>query len=128
MPIENPLPTIPSFPPYPGPHRVGTAEYEIPISDLSSPAERSGGDDCPISTISFRVFYPAASKEEGEGEGLKRKKGKPVYWIPDPQREFVGAYARFLGVNWAVSRIASYVNFFDFISISFFLCLDICTR
>ena len=100
MSLENPLLSTPRFPSYPGPYKVGTAEYEIPISDLSSPSIAPAPDPA-ISTISFRVFYPTGEQE---------KPSKPVYWVPDPQREFVGAYARFLGANWAFSKIASYVH------------------
>lgn len=100
MSLDNSLRTIPCFPPYPGPYKVGTAEYEIPISDLSS-SSSAPETDSPISTVSFRVFYPADDP---------KKPPPAVYWIPDPQREFVAAYARFLGANRTFSTIASYVH------------------
>ncbi|KAK2804421.1 hypothetical protein FQN51_002064 [Onygenales sp. PD_10] len=86
---------IPSFPSFTGPHKVGTSEFEIPVSSLDSPAA-TPQSDIPLSTILFRVFYPA---EEGNHAS------KPVYWIPEPQGAFSGALAEFLGLPKRLSNL-----------------------
>lgn len=50
-----------------------------------------------LPTVAFRVFYPC--KEESEQ--------KRVRWIPSPQREYISAYARFLGANSAFAGVFS---------------------
>ncbi|KKZ65865.1 hypothetical protein EMCG_08370 [[Emmonsia] crescens] len=86
---------VPSFPSYTGPHKVGTSEFEIPVSSLESPAP-SPESDIPLSTILFRVFYPADNVDPAS---------KPVYWIPDPQVSFTGGLAEFLGAPKRLSSI-----------------------
>lgn len=89
---------VPSFPSYTGPHKVGTSEFEIPVSSLESPAP-SPESDIPLSTILFRVFYPADNVDPAS---------KPVYWIPDPQVAFTGGLAEFLGAPKRLSNILGY--------------------
>ncbi|KAF2737161.1 hypothetical protein EJ04DRAFT_574799 [Polyplosphaeria fusca] len=84
----------PSFPSYTGPYRVGSTDVEIPVSGLKSPSPSPREN---ISTIAFRVFYPCAPASQEPN----------VRWIPSPQREYLGAYARFLGANSAFSHIFS---------------------
>ncbi|PGH10167.1 hypothetical protein AJ79_05522 [Helicocarpus griseus UAMH5409] len=90
---------VPSFPPYTGPHKVGTSEFEIPVSSLDSPAP-SPESDVPLSTILLRTFYPA---EDVEGTS------KPVYWISEPQGVFSGALAEFLGLPKRLSNILALI-------------------
>lgn len=86
---------IPGFPPYTGPYKVGTVDVEIPVADLPS---SSPAPDPAISTVHFRIFYPCEEP---------RRHTKRTYWIPDPQREYLGAYARFLGAGPSVSEFFS---------------------
>ncbi|ODH50517.1 hypothetical protein GX48_03335 [Paracoccidioides brasiliensis] len=86
---------IPSFPPYTGPHNVGTSEIEIPVSALESPAP-TPESDIPLSTILFRVFYPADHVGQSS---------KPVYWIPEPQSVFTRALGEFVGFPKRLSSI-----------------------
>lgn len=85
----------PAFPAYTGPHKVGSIDVEIPVGELENPS-----DDAPpadISTVAFRVFYPCRQDSEQ----------KAVKWIPSPQREYIAAYARFLGANSALASAFS---------------------
>ena len=77
----------PSFPTYSGPYPVGTLDVEVPTSEVLSP---SPAPDPSITTVSFRVFYPCNPPKEGP---------KSVYWLPDPQRQYIKAYAQFLGAS-----------------------------
>ncbi|EGC45794.1 conserved hypothetical protein [Histoplasma capsulatum var. duboisii H88] len=86
---------VPSFPSYTGPHQVGTAEFEIPVSSLESPAP-TPKSDIPLPTILFRIFYPADDVEPTS---------RPMYWIPDPQATFIGGLAELLGVPKRLSNI-----------------------
>ena len=81
----------PSFPAYTGPYKVGTVDVELSISELYSPAP---SPDPLISTVSFRMFYPC-----DDASALK----KSVYWIPEPQHDYISAYARFLGASSKIS-------------------------
>lgn len=81
----------PSFPTYSGPYPVGTLDVEVPTSEVLSP---SPAPDPTITTVSFRVFYPCNPPKEGP---------KSVYWLPDPQRQYIKAYAQFLGANSGLS-------------------------
>jgi platelet-activating factor acetylhydrolase len=83
----------PSFPAYTGPFQVGSAEYEIPISELR-PEDKS--PKAEISTVQFRVFYPSEKASD---------KTKPVRWIPEPQRGYLDGYARFGGAGKTLSSI-----------------------
>lgn len=89
----NPIPTLPE---YTGPYKVGTADVEIPISDLhapSSPPSNAAG----ILTVQFRIFYPAQPDSQG----------KAVTWLPHPQRSHVSAYTKFLGLGSFTSELLS---------------------
>lgn len=89
---------IPSLPPYTGPYKVGSVDVELPTSQLKSP----GHSDSPctnLSTVAFRIFYPARSESTQKG----------VRWIHNPQREVVGAYARFLGAGNAFANVFSMI-------------------
>ncbi|KAJ9668393.1 hypothetical protein H2201_001441 [Coniosporium apollinis] len=85
----------PGFPSYTGPYQVGSVDVEIPVTDLEAP---SPAPDSTIATTAFRVFYPC---EPGAHE-------RPVRWIPNPQRGYVSAYARFLGAGSAFSELFSF--------------------
>ncbi|CZR56579.1 probable platelet-activating factor acetylhydrolase 2 [Phialocephala subalpina] len=87
---------VPVFPEYTGPHKVGTIDIELPVSELESP---TAAPDEFISTIQYRVFYPCDPES----------KKKSVNWLPNPQREHVSAYTRFLGAG---SMLAEFISFF----------------
>lgn len=89
----NPVPT---FPEYTGPHKVGTVDIELNAAELDSP---SSSPDETISTVQYRVFYPCEPES----------KNKSVNWLPNPQREYVSAYTRFLGAG---SMLADFISFF----------------
>ncbi|KAI9740968.1 MAG: hypothetical protein M1818_004574 [Claussenomyces sp. TS43310] len=91
------LSPIPSFPEYTGPHRVGTIDVEIPVSELDSP---SPSPDESIRTVQFRIFYPCESDA---------KPNATTSWLPSPQRDHVAAYTRFLGAR---SMLAEVISFF----------------
>ncbi|EXJ61818.1 hypothetical protein A1O7_02248 [Cladophialophora yegresii CBS 114405] len=94
IPQLSPVPALPK--PF-GPHKVGTTEWEIPVSEIPSP---SPIPDEKITTIKFRLFYPTTPKA----------KSKPsVTWLPSPQREWNQAYASFLGASPRVSSLISLV-------------------
>jgi platelet-activating factor acetylhydrolase len=86
----NPLPALPA---YTGAEKVGTAEYEIPISSLGF---NSIPDELPASTIKFRVFYPARpSADVAFG----------VPWLPEPQTTHLAAYLRMARLGPWLSKI-----------------------
>ncbi|KAI4647467.1 uncharacterized protein J4E79_010325 [Alternaria viburni] len=85
----------PGFPPHTGPYKVGSVDVEIPTSDLDSPSADAPPADLP--TVAFRIFYPC-NQDSNE---------KAVRWIPSPQREYISAYARFLGANSAFASVFS---------------------
>ncbi|KAB2106637.1 hypothetical protein AG0111_0g5256 [Alternaria gaisen] len=91
----NRLNPTPAFPAHTGPYKVGSVDVEIPTSDLESPSANAPPGDLP--TIAFRIFYPC-KQDSNE---------KAVRWIPSPQREYVSAYARFLGANSAFAGVFS---------------------
>jgi platelet-activating factor acetylhydrolase len=89
---------VPAFPEYTGPFKVGTLDVEIPVVDLPSPAPRpDNASDIP--TVLFRVFYPAVA-ESNE---------KQISWLPAPQRHYVSAYTKFMGVGHTLAELLSYV-------------------
>ncbi|EEY20477.1 platelet-activating factor acetylhydrolase precursor [Verticillium alfalfae VaMs.102] len=90
----NPVPT---FPDYTGPYKVGTVDVEIPVSELESPspAPDSAAD---IYTVSCRIYYPATPDSAG----------KPISWLPSPQRHHVSAYTQFVGIK---PLLADFVSF-----------------
>ncbi|KAL8779688.1 MAG: hypothetical protein Q9213_006813 [Squamulea squamosa] len=107
MSIFSHLNPAPSFPSYTGRYAVGTTDVEIPVVELPSP---SPSPRSSLSTVSFRIFYPCESSA---------KSAKLVYWLPDPQQEYLGAYLRFLGASRRLSvflrnlpflRILSYIT------------------
>lgn len=88
----NPIPTLPN--PL-GPHKVGTVEWEVPVSEIPS---SSPLPDAQISTIKFRIFYPTASTAKSKSSAS---------WLPTPQREWNRAYASFLGAGPRLSSLIS---------------------
>ncbi|KAF2470942.1 uncharacterized protein BDR25DRAFT_303529 [Lindgomyces ingoldianus] len=94
MGLLSRLNPTPGFPSYSGPYHVGSTDVEIPVTDLESPAQPS---PINIPTVSFRIFYPCQSEAQQ----------RDVRWIPNPQREYIGAYARFLGASSAFSHLFS---------------------
>ncbi|KAL8938408.1 MAG: hypothetical protein Q9211_003211 [Gyalolechia sp. 1 TL-2023] len=97
----NPTPAFPSFT---GPYQVGTTDVEIPAAELPSP---SPAPDSTISTVSFRIFYPSEPSA---------KPSKPVYWLPDPQHEYLSAYIRFLGASHRLSAVLRNLPFLRILS------------
>ncbi|KAI4251462.1 MAG: hypothetical protein LQ352_004842 [Teloschistes flavicans] len=95
---------IPGFPSYTGPYKVGTADVEIPAAELPSP---SPTPDPNLTTVSFRIFYPCEPPT---------KPPKSVYWLPDPQHEYLGAYTRFLGASRRLSGFLRNLPFFRILS------------
>ncbi|KAL8806145.1 MAG: hypothetical protein Q9182_001546 [Xanthomendoza sp. 2 TL-2023] len=95
---------IPSFPSYTGPYQVGTTDVEIPVSELPTP---SPTPDPTLSTVCFRIFYPCETPA---------KRPKPVYWLPDPQHEYLGAYVRFLGASHRLSGFLRNLPFLRILS------------
>ncbi|KAF2638434.1 hypothetical protein P280DRAFT_471525 [Massarina eburnea CBS 473.64] len=94
----NRINPTPSFPAYTGPYKVGSVDVELPTPQLESPGP-SASPCTNLPTVAFRIFYPA--RHESTQRGVK--------WLPSPQREFVGAYARFLGAGNAFSQFFSVV-------------------
>ncbi|KAL7934018.1 phospholipase A2 [Trichoderma chlorosporum] len=89
---------VPAFPEYTGPFKVGTLDVEIPVADLPSPAPRpDNASDIP--TVLFRVFYPAVA---GSNEKL-------ISWLPAPQRHYVSAYTKFMGVGHTLAELLSFL-------------------
>lgn len=88
----------PRFPEYTGPHKVGTIDVELAVSQLDAPSPAPEG---AVDTVQFRIFYPCA--EEG-------KTGGPINWLPNPQRAHVAAYTRFLGAGSTLAEIIAYVE------------------
>lgn len=92
------LSPVPGFPEYTGPHKVGTIDVEIPISELDSPSQApSNAGNIP--TIQYRIFYPCDAES--------KHKGKSVTWIPAPQRDYISAYSRFLGAGSTLAEVIS---------------------
>ncbi|KAH0497801.1 hypothetical protein TgHK011_005086 [Trichoderma gracile] len=89
---------VPAFPEYTGPYKVGTIDVEIPVSDLPSPAPRpdNAGD---VETVLFRVFYPAVATSNE----------KLISWLPAPQRHYVSAYTKFMGVGHTLAELLSFL-------------------
>lgn len=90
------LSPVPAFPEYTGPYKVGTVDVELPVADFESP---SPAPEDHISTVQYRVFYPCEPDSQG----------KSINWLPNPQREHVSAYTRFLGAS---STLAEFISFF----------------
>ena len=86
---------IPSLPANPGPYKVGSCVYEIPIADISS---TSPVPDRDITTIRFRLFYPTT---------FDASSPEPLSWLPQPQKEWTRAYAEFSGASGFLSHFLS---------------------
>ncbi|KAM0264313.1 hypothetical protein ACHAQJ_000803 [Trichoderma viride] len=89
---------VPAFPEYTGPFKVGTIDVEIPVADLPSPTSRPENAS-EIPTVLFRVFYPAVA-ESNE---------KLITWLPAPQRHYVSAYTKFMGVGHTLAELLSFL-------------------
>ncbi|KAL9043414.1 MAG: hypothetical protein Q9214_003401 [Letrouitia sp. 1 TL-2023] len=96
----------PAFPAYSGPYEVGTIEVETPASELQ---ESSPAPDPSISTVSFRIFYPCQPTTT---------RSNPVFWLPCPQHEYLGAYFQFLGVS---QRLAVLFRNLPFVRLLYFI-------
>lgn len=92
------LKPVSSLPEYSGPYKVGSIDVEIPVADLDSP---SPAPDSSLSTVAYRIFYPCEPSAND----------RPVRWIPNPQRGYMAAYARFMGANSAFASVFAYVRF-----------------
>lgn len=106
----NPANLIPRFPAYPGPYAVGSFEVEIPVASLTP----AGSVDGITETVQFRVFYPTQKPAESAAGGwwgqtqAGDSPSPPVRWLPSPhQREYLSAYARFLGASSGFAEIVS---------------------
>lgn len=97
----SPIPTLPEFP---GPLAVGSTEYEIPVAEIPSP---SPVPEPTISTIKFRVFYPTSSSPSAK---------QTIPWLPQPQQQWLEAYAIFLGASPSLAKLFSYVQQVYFLS------------
>ncbi|KAI0201054.1 phospholipase A2 [Astrocystis sublimbata] len=89
---------VPRFPDFTGPYKVGTVDVEIPVCELESPAP-APDNAADIETVQFRIFYPCASNAQG----------KRIPWLPAPQRDYLSAYIKFLGVGSVLAEAASFL-------------------
>lgn len=89
----------PDFPDYTGPYKVGTIDVEIPVSELESPSTFVPDTTKALPTVLFRIWYPCVD-EQG-------KKHEKITWLPQPQREHISAYSRFLGAGKTAASIIS---------------------
>jgi platelet-activating factor acetylhydrolase len=89
------LSPVPGFPEYTGPHKVGTIDVELPVSELDCP---SPSPDESISTVQYRIFYPCQPDAKGK---------KNVNWLPAPQRGYISAYTKFLGAGSMLADLIS---------------------
>lgn len=92
------LSPVNTFPAYNGKYDVGTVDVEIPVSDLPAASDAPEG---AVSTVAFRIFYPCQTPGKGETH-------RPVRWVPQPQRETINAFAKFLGAG---NKLASLISF-----------------
>ncbi|ENH68780.1 Platelet-activating factor acetylhydrolase [Fusarium oxysporum f. sp. cubense race 1] len=92
------LSPIPSFPEYTGPYKVGTVDVEIPISELEAPSAVPEGVD-KIHTVQYRMFYPAVPESHE----------KHISWLPNPQRQHLVAYTKFLGIGPMLAEFLSFL-------------------
>ncbi|RWA12820.1 hypothetical protein EKO27_g2284 [Xylaria grammica] len=94
--VLSKLNPVPRFPDFTGPYKVGTVDIEIPVCELESPAP-APDNATEIETIQFRVFYPCDPSATG----------KRISWLPAPQRDYLSAYIKFLGVGAIFAQAAS---------------------
>ncbi|KAF5690231.1 phospholipase A2 [Fusarium circinatum] len=92
------LSPIPAFPEYTGPYKVGTVDVEIPISELVAPSAAPEGVD-QIHTVQYRMFYPA----------VPESREKHISWLPNPQRQHLVAYTKFLGIGPMLAEFLSFL-------------------
>ena len=95
----NSINPTPSFPEYTGPYKVGTIDVEIPVSELESPSTLAPEATKGLPTVLFRIWYPCRDEPE--------KKHEKITWLPQPQREHISAYSRFLGAGKTAASIIS---------------------
>ncbi|KAI0427323.1 phospholipase A2 [Xylaria sp. FL1042] len=96
--ILSKLNPIPRFPEFTGPYKVGSVDVEIPVCELESPAP-APENAAEIETIQFRIFYPCDASATG----------KRISWLPAPQRDYLSAYIKFLGLNALLAEAASFI-------------------
>jgi platelet-activating factor acetylhydrolase len=89
------LSPIPTLPEHPGPLAIGSTEYEVPVSDIPSP---SLVPDPTITSIKFRIFYPASPSTSSK---------QSIPWLPEPQQQWLEAYATFLGASPRLAKLFS---------------------
>lgn len=87
------------FPDYNGAYDVGTVDVEIPAANLPVPSDTPEG---AAPTVAFRMFYPCVKPGADEAD-------RPVRWIPQPQRETIASFAKFLGMKEKVAGAISYL-------------------
>jgi len=85
---------VPAFPKYSGPYKVGTVDVEIPVTELN---QSGPAPNAEISTVSFRIFYPCEPNA----------KPATIRWLPEPQRGYMSAFAKFMGLQSFVSDLVS---------------------
>ncbi|MBE7180049.1 MAG: hypothetical protein INR71_02380 [Terriglobus roseus] len=85
---------MPAFPQYSGPYTVGSADLEIPVSSLQSPAP---APDADVTTVAFRIFYPCD----------EASRDRPIRWLAYPHRGYVQAFAQFLGASNIFAQLFS---------------------
>lgn len=90
------LSPVPRFPEFTGPYKVGTVDVEVPVCELESPAP-TPDNAADIETVQFRIFYPCDPSATG----------KRITWLPAPQRDYLSAYIKFLGVGTVLAEAAS---------------------
>ena len=87
------LPLTPTFNQYQGPYKVGSATFEIPVSEISTPNPLPHNS---VKTIKARVFYPTPDP------GSARV--NPIWWLEEPQSESLFAFSRFLGASQTLAQ------------------------
>ncbi|KAI6789052.1 hypothetical protein KC361_g8715 [Hortaea werneckii] len=90
---------INSFPPYHGPHEVGTVDVEVPTADIPAVSDTPEGAQ---PTVSFRIFYPCVKPAKDEED-------RPVRWVPQPQRINIASVIKYVGLSERVAGALSYL-------------------
>ena len=91
MAFLNPVPSLSR---YRGPYKVGSTEYEIPISEVDSTSTPPTPE---ITTIKFRLFYPTDAESSKE----------PITWVPSPQKQWIESFSNFLGASMGWSSVVN---------------------